>query len=148
MTEQQSGRGRPPAHRQFGRGQKRAAGRPKGAIGEKAIVQKIARESHKVKQNGREIEVNTMELLLISMRNLAMSGHLRAAKWLEDYRTRILPKAGHGGFLVVPEVMPFEEYIRTETFLNKFRISPEPQGRPSIVSSERAHSGQSVSRKS
>jgi uncharacterized protein DUF5681 len=133
MTEQQSaGRGRPPAHRQFGRGQKRAAGRPKGAIGQKAIVQKIAGESHNVKQNGREIEVNTMELLLISMRNLAMSGHLRAAKWLEDYRTRILPEAGHGGFLVVPEVMPFEEYIRTETFLNKFRINPELKDDPQL----------------
>jgi uncharacterized protein DUF5681 len=149
MTEQRSGgRGRPPAHRQFGRGQKRAAGRRKGAIGQKATVQKIAGESHKVKQNGHEIEVNTMELLLISMRNLAMSGDLRAAKWLEDYRARILPEAGHGGFLVVPEVMPVDEYFRTETFLNKFRISPEPEGRPSIVSSERAHSGQSVSRKS
>jgi Family of unknown function (DUF5681) len=126
MTEQQnSGRGRPPAHRQFGRGQKRAAGRPKGAIGEKAIVQKIGGESHKVKQNGREIEVNTMELLLISMRNLAMSGDLRAAKWLTEYRGRILPEAGEGAFLVVPEVMPIEELIRTETFLNKFRINPE-----------------------
>jgi Family of unknown function (DUF5681) len=131
MTEQQnSGRGRPPAHRQFGRGQKRAAGRPKGAIGEKAIVQKIGGESHKVKQNGREIEVNTMELLLISMRNLAMSGDLRAAKWLTEYRGRILPEADNGGFLVVPEVMPIEEYIQRETFLNKFRTNPELKENP------------------
>jgi hypothetical protein len=133
MTEQQSsGRGRPPAHRQFGRGQKRAAGRPKGAIGEKAIVQKIAGESHKVKQNGREIEVNTMELLLISMRNLAMNGNLRAAKWLTDYRARILPEAGEGAFLVVPEDMPPEEWARRVTFLSKSRINPELKEDPQL----------------
>jgi len=135
MTEQQSaGRGRPPAHRQFGRGQKRCAGRPRGAIGEKAIVQKIAGESHKVKQNGHEIEVNTMELLLISMRNLAMSGDLLAVKWLTDYRARILPETGRGGFLVVPEGMPTEELIRRETFLNKFRVNPELKEDPQLYS--------------
>jgi hypothetical protein len=135
MTKQQStGRGRPPAHRQFGRGQKRAAGRPKGAIGEKAIVQKIAGESHKVKQNGREIEVNTMELLLISMRNLAMSGDLLAVKWLTDYRARILPETDHGGFLVVPEGMPTEDWIRRATFLNKFRVNPELKEDPQLYS--------------
>src|SRR6201982_3840723 len=113
MTEQQgAGRGRPPAHRQFGRGQKRAAGRPKGAIGEKAIVQKIAGESHKVKHNGLEIKVNMIYLLIISMRTHAMNGNLRAAKWLTDYRARILPEAGEGAFLVVPEDMPPEEWAR------------------------------------
>ena len=68
MTEHQTGgHGRPPAHHQFGQGQKRAAGRPRGAIGEKAIVQRIAGELHKIQQNGQSIEVNTIELLLISM---------------------------------------------------------------------------------
>ena len=46
MTKQgKVGRGHPPVNRRFGRGQKRAAGRPKGALGEKAIVQKIAEKS-------------------------------------------------------------------------------------------------------
>jgi hypothetical protein len=125
MTGQTSGRGRPPAHRQFGLGQKRAAGRPKGAIGEKAIVQNIAGERHKVQQNGQAIEVNTIELLLISMRNLAMKGDLRAVKWLTDYRARILPVSGSGGFLVVPETLPPEKWIEREMFLNKFRTNPE-----------------------
>lgn len=125
MTRQTGGRGRPPIHSQFGRGQRRAAGRPKGAIGEKAIVQKVASERHKVQQNGQTIEVNTIALLLISMRNLAMKGDLRAVKWLTDYQARILPDAGDGSFLVVPEVMPIEKYIRRETFLNKFRTNPE-----------------------
>jgi len=127
MTGQTSGRGRPPTHRQFGHGQKRAAGRPKGAIGEKAIVQKIAGELHKVQQNGQAIEVNTIELLLISMRNLAMKGDLRASKWLTDYRARIIPEPSKDGlgFLVVPETLPPEKFIEREMFLNKFRTDPE-----------------------
>ena len=127
MTQEpKGGRGCPPAHRRFGRGQKRAAGRPKGAIGEKAIVQKIAGELHKIQQNGKAIEVNTIELLLISMRNLAMSGDLRAAKWLTDHRIRIAPDPGEGGgYLVEPEDMPMEQFIEQEMFLNKFRTDPE-----------------------
>ena len=125
MSQQNEGRGHPPAHRQFGRGQKRAPGRPKGAIGEKAIVQKIAGERHKIQQNGRPVEVNTMELLLISVRALAMSGDLRAAKWLEHYRAKTLPGPDNGGFLVVPEGMPTEQFMKRETFLNQFRTDPE-----------------------
>ena len=127
MTEEPNrGHGRPAAHRRFGRGQKRAAGRPKGAIGEKTIVQKIAGELHKVQQNGQAIEVNTVELLFISIRNLAMKGELRASKWLTDHRTRIAPDPGEGGgYLVVPEDMPMEQFIEQEMFLNKFRTDPE-----------------------
>jgi hypothetical protein len=125
MTGQTGGRGRPPTHCQFGRGQKRAAGRPKGAIGEKAIVQKLAGERHKVQQNGQAIEVNTIELLLISMRNLAMKGDLRAAKWLTDYLARILPDSDDGAFLVVPAEMSPEKWTERVMFLNKFRINPE-----------------------
>ena len=126
MSNQQNrGRGCPPAHRQFGRGQKRAAGRPKGAIGEKAIVQKIAGEVHKIQQNSRTVEVNTMELLLISVRALAMSGDLRAARWLEDYRAKKVPDPNNVGFLVVPEGTPTEQLIERETFLNQFRTNPE-----------------------
>ena len=127
MTQEpKGGRGCPPAHRRFGRGQKRAAGRPKGAVGEKAIVQKIAGELHKVQQNGQAIEVNTVELLLMSIRNLAMKAELRPAKWLTDHRTRIAPDPGEGGgYLVVPENMPTEQFIEQEMFLNKFRTDPE-----------------------
>jgi len=135
MTGQTSGRGRPPTHRQFGHGQKRAAGRPKGAIGEKAIVQKIAGELHKVQQNGQAIEVNTIELLLISMRNLAMKGDLRASKWLTDYRARIIPEPSKDGlgFLVVPETLPPEKFIEREMFLNKFRTDPELRERSRLA---------------
>lgn len=137
MTEHHSGgHGRPPAHHQFGQCQKRAAGRPKGAIGEKAIVQRIASELHKIQQNGQSIEVNTIELLLISMRNVAMGGHLQAAKWLSDYRAKITPDPDNGGYLVVPEVMPEQQYIETEMFLNRFRTNPELREDPIRVATK------------
>ena len=131
MTEHHSGgHGRPPAHHQFGQGQKRAAGRPRGAIGEKAIVQRIA--------GGQSIEVNTIELLLISMRNLAMGGHLHAAKWLSDYRAKITPDPDNGGYLVVPEVMPEQQFIEQQMFLNKFRTNPELREDPALYAAKRS----------
>jgi Family of unknown function (DUF5681) len=135
MTKQEKvGRGHPPVNRQFGRGQKRAAGRPKGALGEKAIVQKIAAELHKVERNGETVEVTTLELLLLTMRNLAMKGDLKAARWLTEYRERVLASDARGGFLVVPEVMPIHEFIRQQEFLNRFRTNPELKENPALAS--------------
>jgi hypothetical protein len=74
-------------------------------------------------------------VLLLSMRNLAMSGHLQAAKWLGDYRARVVPDADvQGGFLVVPETMPAAQFIEREMFLNKFRTNPELREDPLIAS--------------
>jgi len=84
-------------------------------------------------QNGQAIEVNTIELLLISMRNLAMSGDLRAAKWLTDHRAKIAPDPGEGGgYLVVPEGSPPDKFIEREMFLNKFRTNPELKEDPAL----------------
>ncbi|MBR0868011.1 DUF5681 domain-containing protein [Bradyrhizobium sp. YCK136] len=130
--DSKTGRRRPPST-QFRRGQKRAGGRPKGAIGEKAIVQKIAGERHRIQQSGRDVELNTIELLLLSMRNLAMSGHLQAAKWLGEYRERQLPQDKNVGFLLVPEAMPDEQYIAQQMFLNRFRTNPELKEDPLIA---------------
>jgi hypothetical protein len=121
-----TGRGHPPPDRQFGRGQKRAGGRPKGAIGEKAVVQEIAGELHEIRENGKSAKVTTCELLLKSMRNLAMSADLRAAKWLSDYHRRKIGDPDESGqWLVVPEPMSDDRWIREQMVLNKFRTHPE-----------------------
>ena len=39
--------------------------------------------------DGRKRDVTTFELLLISVRDLAMGGNLRAVKWLDEYRVRL-----------------------------------------------------------
>jgi hypothetical protein len=136
MSRQEKiGRGRPPVNRQFGRGQKRAPGRPKGASGEKAIVQKIAGELHDLTDHGERARVSTYELLLKSMRNLAMSADLRAAKWLSDYARRRIPDPDvGGGFLVVPETMPEKLHIEQMMLLSKFATNPELREDPLFAS--------------
>jgi uncharacterized protein DUF5681 len=124
--EEKIGRGHPPSGRQFGRGQRRAPGRPKGAIGEKAIVKEIAGELHEVRDKGEKKLITTYELLLKSMRNLAMSADLRAAKWLSTYLKQKIGDPDDGcGLLVVPEQMPVEKWIERQNVLNKFRTDPE-----------------------
>ncbi|MGY3694623.1 hypothetical protein ACVIGA_004703 [Bradyrhizobium sp. USDA 3240] len=119
------GRGRPPIGRQFGHGQRRAQGRPKGARGEKAIAHDIAREIHRFQRNGREEQITTYELLLMTMRDLAMEGNLRAVKWLDDCRARLNPNGEEGSLLLVPEVMEPEAWIRRTMFENRFKTNPE-----------------------
>src|SRR5258705_2627117 len=131
MSQQQKGRrGHPPIKNQFGQGQGRAAGRPKGALGEKSIVQNIAGELHKVQQNGESVTVTTIELLLLTMRNLAMQGDLRAARWLSEYRAKTVVADSGGGFMVAPDQIPPEKFIEKEMFLNRFRTDPELRDDP------------------
>jgi hypothetical protein len=127
MSRQEKvGRGHPPVDHQFGRGQRRARGRPPGAVGEKAIVQKIARELHSFKQNGETGQITTYELLLKSMLSLAMSADLRASKWLSAYQARMLPEPDDGvALLVVPEPMPPDKFVEKMMFLNRFATNPE-----------------------
>ena len=120
-----AGKGRPPSETQFGRGQRRAPGRPKGARGTKSIAREITGETHEVQLNGCERIVTTYELLLISMRNLAMEGDLKAAKWLEQYRERLGDEADGCGFLVVPEAMHPDLFLKKVMFENQFKTNPE-----------------------
>ena len=127
------GKGRPPKKTQYGRGQRRAPGRAKGARGEKSIVREIAGETHQVQRNGRKRSVTTFELLLISVRDLAMRGDLRAAKWLEEYRARLNLEGEAGGFLVVPETQPAEMFVKTMEFENRFATNPELRDDPLLA---------------
>ena len=131
-----SGQGYPPVNRQFGRGQKRALGRLKGALGEKTIAQKIAGELHEITDHRESARVTTYELLLKSMRNLAMSADLRAAKWLSDFARRKTPDPhdDRSGFLVVPETMPEKLFIEQMMLRNKFATNPELNEDPLFAS--------------
>jgi hypothetical protein len=129
--QEKSGRGHPPSDHQFGRGQKRARGRPKGAVGEKSIAQEIAGEVHEVRENGESKRITTYELLLKSMRNLAMSTDLRAAKWLSDYFRRKVGDPDDGArLLIVPEEMPVEQWVRQAMLRNRFATDPELKEEP------------------
>jgi hypothetical protein len=128
------GKGRPPKNGQYGQGQRRAPGRPKGARGVKSIIQDFAGEIHQLQFNGRKRDVTTFELLLISVRDLAMGGNLRAVKWLDEYRARLnLDGEARGGFLLVPETMPSEMFIKQMLFENRFKTNPELRDDPLLA---------------
>ena len=123
------GKGRPPTKNQYGRGQRRGS-RPKGARGEKSIVRDIAGETHQVQSNGHKRIVTTFELLLISARDLAMGGNLKAAKWLNEYRATLNLEGDGCGFMVVPETKPEEMFIKEMEFRNRYAKCPEMQDDP------------------
>jgi hypothetical protein len=136
MSRQEKvGRGHPPSDHQFGRRQKRARGRPKGALSEKSIAREVAGEMHKIRENGENKEITTYELLLKSMRNLAMSTDLRAAKWLSDYFRRKVGDPDDGAqLLVVPEEMPVKQWLERMEARNKLATDPELREDPLLPS--------------
>src|SRR6266851_6715915 len=99
----------PPIRRQFGQGQKRGKGRPRGATGMKTIVQNLARQMHHVPQF--ENPITTVDLLLWQLRILRLKGDIRALKFSDSYFAKFQPvESEAGGLLVVPEVMPAEAF--------------------------------------
>ncbi len=81
------------------------AGRPAGAFNAKTIVTKIANERHQVTEGGKRLKRSSVELVLLALRNCALSGDVQA---LKKY-SQLAEKYGGspsgrktGGFLVVP----------------------------------------------
>ena len=131
-----AGRGRPPTNKRFGRGQKRSVGRPKGALGEKTIAQNVAHELHDLKQQGVAKRVTTYELLLVTMRGLAMTANLYAVKWLSEFSARrnIEPER-RCGFLVVPQTLTPEEWkAQMERHNARHQENPEDRYDPLLRS--------------
>ena len=117
------GRNSPPIRRQFGQGQKRGKGRPRGAIGMKTIVQNLARQMHHVPQF--EKPITTVDLLLLQLRILRLKGDLRALKFSDSYFARFQPiESEVGGWLVVPQTMSPEAFIERQMKLNQLRTDP------------------------
>jgi hypothetical protein len=69
------GRNSPPVRRQFGQGQKRGKGRPRGATGMKTVVQNLARLMHHVPQY--EHRITTVDLLLLQLRIIRLKGEVQ-----------------------------------------------------------------------
>jgi hypothetical protein len=117
------GRNSPSIRRQFGQGQKRGKGRPRGATGMKTIVQNLARQMHHVPQF--EKPITTVDLLLLQLRILRLKGDLRALKFSDSYFARFQPiESEVGGWLVVPQTMSPEAFIERQMKLNQLRTDP------------------------
>jgi hypothetical protein len=101
-------------------------GRAKGTRNIKTIVHEIASERHAVQEQGRLVRLTTVELLIRKLNGMAMSGNVRAAKYLDRLRGPIESPLGQGGgLLVVPEAQPPAEWIRQQHALNMLRTRPE-----------------------
>ena len=103
-------------------------GRPKGTPNVKTIVRRIAREKHKVMEGGRPRRLTTVELLLRLQRNKAMTGNIQAERYLDRWRDRLSPSSDETGYLLAPEDVPLEEFIRRQERLNTLRRPPKGYG--------------------
>ena len=119
------GRNSPPVEHQFKPGQSgNPRGRPRGSRNVKTIVQEFARERHKVKEGGRRRSVTTIELLLRLLVGMSLNGDVRASKLLDRLRDQYDPNTEELGYIVVPEGLPAEDWIRREKIRNEFRRPP------------------------
>ncbi len=90
-------------------------GRPKGARNTSSILKQVLDEKHLVTdQDGKRERRTAMELLLEQLRNEAIGGNQPAFKLMEQ----LLNAGGAGavvaGYLVVPETLTLEEWVRQE----------------------------------
>ena len=122
-----SGYANPPTHKQFRKGQSgNQRGRPKGSKNKKTILRDIAREKHIIPGKDGPIELTTMELVVMALRQAAMEGDIRAIDKLDEYQKKY--RTGNTKTLtiglVAPEDMPQEEWIAKQRELNKTRERP------------------------
>lgn len=116
---------------QFERGHRKSKGRPSGARGEKTIVREMVAEIHEVGIGGQKRKLNTFELLLISMRDAERSGDLKAAKWLDAYRTTHNVGGDGGACMVVPETADnLEMFAKEIEIRNRYAVNPELRDNP------------------
>lgn len=114
-TESEVGYGKPPRHGRFQPGRSgNPKGRPPGARGRAKIVATIAGETHAVTENGVRQRRSTLELVLLSLRNRAVTGNVKAFRAVHELLQRYGPQEPQqaGGVLVVPERLTPEEWQR------------------------------------
>jgi Family of unknown function (DUF5681) len=87
-------------------------GRPKGSENRKTVLARVMGEMHEVVERGKRRRRSTLNLLLLSLRNRAAEGEVRAFRAYHDCLTRFAPQQPKhvGGYLVVPEPMTDEEF--------------------------------------
>ncbi len=92
------------------------SGRPKGSKNRKTMVREIAHEMHAVTESGRKRRRSTLELILLKLRNKALTGNVRAyrayCEFLEKYEPQNV--GSDLGFMVAPAEMTQEEWIAAE----------------------------------
>jgi len=80
-------------------------GRPTGSQNRKKIIARVMGEMHVMREYGKRRRCSTLELILMSLRNRAAEGEVRAFQALHDWLERFEPRPPTQpvGYLVVPE---------------------------------------------
>jgi uncharacterized protein DUF5681 len=107
----------PPAEHRFLKGTSgNKRGRPKGAVSLKKLTHKVARKKHRVVVAGRVVRKTLLQLVIEAVIRGAASGAPSMAVLQKEIRAKVRPQEGEkpGGLLVVPEVLPVEEFIAQE----------------------------------
>lgn len=83
----------PPKHTRFKPGQSgNRRGRPRGAKSKKKIVEEALNEMHWVMENGVRRRRSTIDLILLSLRNRAIEGNMKAFKVMQHLSTKYAPR--------------------------------------------------------
>ena len=137
LHQENDGSEQPPAHQEVGyqkppmcRRFKKSgypSGRPKGSKNRKTIVKEVAIEMHVVRENGKRRRLSTLELVLLSLRNMALEGkNVRAFEEFHRLSKVYQPQATNDnvGYLVAPAEMTPEEWMADQEEKNKHRMRP------------------------
>lgn len=108
-----TGYGNPPNESRFKPGRSgNPKGRPRGARGWKKILEKVTSEMHTIMEGGKQQQRSTLDLVLLTLRNLAMDGNITAFRACHGLSTDHGPQevAADHGYLVVPAPLTQEEW--------------------------------------
>ncbi len=126
LAHEAVGYGKPPMQRRFKKCGN-SKGRPEGSKNRKTIVKVFANEMYSVTENGKRRRLSTHDLVLLSLRNLALENkNVRAFEEFHRFIKIHQPQASNDvvGYLVVPAEMTQEEWIAEQEELNKHRKRP------------------------
>ena len=121
------GYGKPPKHGRFKPGQSgNKRGRPRGSKNRKTILMQIANETHRVIEDGRPRDRTTLELMLLTLRNLAAEGNVRAFRIYESLLTKYTPQeiGSDAAVLLVPAPLTPMEFIEKINKANAEKKDP------------------------
>lgn len=93
----QVGKGKPPLHTQFKKGNKLGKGRPKGAKNFKTIVNEVLGAKVTAKINGKAVKISKTELAMHQLSNKAGAGDLKAIDKVIAMEERYGPQEDSAG---------------------------------------------------
>ncbi len=129
----------PPRGVRFGEGQQiNRRGRPRGSPNNAAIVKRIANKRHRVNINGVIRRKNTIELVILALRNKAASGDLQALKLIDHLTDEFQPQ--HSSIIAVLFVSKKLTGEEWQDFYNDSLDADIFESRyPYLIAAHRAH---------